>query len=234
MKASIAVAVLALLVAASPSDEPKKNRPEPPRAKALIPQVWIDTQAKVFHSPGCPKITPLMASRARTIAKAQGIAPAPECAMTDTEAAKRWSEELKVGNAPGSKPAGGFAIIGDGKVPPPTTTAKPTTTPTTRPQAQQRSRVGPVSTEVSRTAVMAASDFYDAERVLTSACTARWRTDAEMRAYCIEKQRAAVSALKQGRPFGADEARWGRARVECAQRWPTDYDMRLYCEGHAE
>lgn len=230
MPALILAAVFFLATATAPAPT---RPPEPPRAKPLLPQVWIDAETNVFHSFACPKITKDMTSRARTIAKAQGIAPSPECAISDAEALKRWRAELKKGDPPGSKPAGGFATIGNAPLAPlPTVDNAGGARGAARRSREPRSTSSIPSPTASRTEVMNASDFYDAERLIASTCSARWRTDAEMQAYCVEQQRAAVRALKQGRPFGADENAWGLARVRCAQRYPTDYEMRLYCEGN--
>lgn len=81
-------------------------------------------------------------------------------------------------------------------------------------------------------AVAKAGDFYDAPRVIASKCQREWPSDQRMLQYCVEKQTQAVSQLKRGRPFGADERQWNTSRVRCANKWPDDYSMRVYCEQH--
>jgi hypothetical protein len=91
----------------------------------------------------------------------------------------------------------------------------------------------PASTEgneTSRADVFKASDFYDAMDVMSRHCSRQWPSNQEMANYCMQKEMAALSTLKKGRPFGADEKKWNAARVSCAAKWPDDYDMRAYCE----
>lgn len=98
---------------------------------------------------------------------------------------------------------------------------------TSSPQSSSRATA---NADPSWNDVAKASDFYDASNVITGHCSREWPNDARMFNYCVEKQSVAVATLKQGRPFGADEPTFNRARVSCASQWPTDYAMRVYCE----
>jgi hypothetical protein len=73
-------------------------------------------------------------------------------------------------------------------------------------------------------------DYLGAEETLQEHCAQKWPDDFSMRAYCIEKQRAALAELKMGRPADVPEDIFQRIRQKCAAKWPVDYTMRQYCE----
>lgn len=191
-------------------------------APATVPQVWLDASTMVFHSPGCEKIGPDMQRMARTVAKMQGFAPAKECALTDAEAKERWKKDAakyQVGS--------GFADFGDSvRRVPRTRSAKDSPSSGTQPSRQKA-----VPSPPDRNAVMAATTLHAAEDGITTRCVRQWAGDTKMQEYCIEKQVQALSALRQGKPFGDDQDAWGAKRLKCASQWPDDYSMRVYCEG---
>jgi hypothetical protein len=62
-----------------------------PSSAPIIPRVWVDTSANVFHAPTCKLAKPDKMTRiARTVAKMQGIPQSPECAETDAQAREAW------------------------------------------------------------------------------------------------------------------------------------------------
>jgi len=128
---------------------------------------------------------------------------------------------------PAAPHRGGFTDWGKSGVPlPPVASERPeANAPTARVAAS-------ASAEATWNDVAKAGDFYDAQRTIATKCQREWPADQRMYQYCVQKQNDAVSALKQGRPFGVDERQWNGARVRCAGKWPDDYVMRVYCEQH--
>lgn len=186
-----------------------------------FPQAWLDATTVTFHSPGCKLITSSMTRTSRTAAKMQGIPPAPECALTDAEAKKRWPvERAKMKDLR----SGGFSE----------SSASLPETPSVKGGSPALKAAAPTGTTspmpVDRNAVMAAGNFYGAKEKVAEACSRQWGDDAKMVQYCIGKQLSAISQLEKGRPFGADAEKWGAKRLDCASRWPNDYAMRVYCE----
>lgn len=133
-----------------------------------------------------------------------------------------------VPDAARSERRGGFTDFGSGKssAAPSRVATVPTAASSTQARVLVMNNVGSSWNDVAK-----ASDFYDAQRVMTSKCGRDWPADARMFNHCMETQAEALAVLKQGRPFGADEKSWNASRVRCARSWPDDYRMRLHCEG---
>jgi len=91
-------------------------------------------------------------------------------------------------------------------------------------------RIAPDSSAATRNDVAKASDFYDAEHKMIAKCEHDWPSDKGMSRSCMDRQTEALTILRQGRPFGANEVEWNRARIRCANAWPDDYQMRVHCE----
>lgn len=200
---------------------------DPPRPSVLIPQVWVDASANVFHAPGCKKINDKMTRVARTVAKMQGVPAAAECSETDAQAKERWKAFAE------KETAGGFSDFGETVKPRKERPDENKTSARTEEPRAGKPRRDSEPRPASHNEVMAASNFYDARDVIARKCSQQWGGNSEMVSYCVDKQLEAVARLDKGRPFGADPEKWGTVRVKCAQQWPTDYSMRVYCEGKA-
>jgi hypothetical protein len=75
-----------------------------------------------------------------------------------------------------------------------------------------------------------ADAYTDADEVITRFCEREWADDYNMRAYCIQQQKQAVTNLKAGSPDDIPAAVFQQIRRRCAREWPDDYNMRHYCE----
>lgn len=108
-------------------------------------------------------------------------------------------------------------------------------TESTAPSKEPRSDFGypqaPIPPRPTADQIAKANSFFKAEDVISQKCKSEWPTDFQMQNYCTDKQRSAVRALDQGKPFGVDREKFNIIRVHCAEEWPQDFAMRLYCEG---
>ena len=73
-------------------------------------------------------------------------------------------------------------------------------------------------------------EYSNAEQIIKKKCEEEWPDDYQMRAYCEEKQRAAVERLRSEKGQGIPVEVFNRIRRKAALEWPRDYQMRVYTE----
>jgi hypothetical protein len=78
----------------------------------------------------------------------------------------------------------------------------------------------------------AEANYYNSGVVIQKHCTSRYPTDFDMRAFCEDQQRKAVTKLQAtSAPTGMSYTDFAIIRDHCVSRYPEDYDMRAFCEG---
>lgn len=70
----------------------------------------------------------------------------------------------------------------------------------------------------------------DQDSLIKELSKKEWPDNYEMQIHYIEKQRAAVEALKNHNPLDIDKEQFEKIRIEAKKEWPQDFEMQLHYE----